>query len=109
MLRGVRDLKKKDIWTDRSACITSDAHSKGCMEWNLEDEMDFASIALKPNQQVLLMGTADIVSTPSALVTFVEDMTSERKALIGVALPVGLQNMGNTCCMNSTFQCVRYI
>lgn len=41
------------------------------------------------------------------MIKFVEDMTAEEKARIlhektGGTLPAGLENLGNTCYMNST-------
>ena len=55
------------------------------------------------------MGTAEgkELKAPSTTIKFVEDMTPEEKARIlhdttGEVLPAGLENLGNTCYMNST-------
>ena len=83
--------------------------AKGAWIGTLKDELDLATVEIKPNQAILLVGNADTIAAPTQSVLFVEDMTSEQKAIKGVTLPAGLTNMGNTCYMNSTVQCLRHM
>lgn len=77
--------------------------------WNgvLKDDADLRTVTLANNQQILLMGNVDTITAPAARVLFVEDMTSEQRAVTGVELPAGLINLGNTCYLNATVQCLR--
>ena len=75
----------------------------------IQDDSDLPSMGITAGTTLMMMGTPEggELKQPEKTIKFLEDMTPEERARalhekLGVTLPAGLENLGNTCYMNST-------
>ena len=105
----------------------------------LKDDAKFDTLGIKPGQKLMMMGSADVLAAPPSATVFAEDLPQVARALTVAPAstspltlahphshphpglpqeaidaaeatnPAGLANLGNTCYLNSSLQCLRAI
>ena len=75
-----------------------------------QDDANLAALGIKPGQKLMLMGSAEVLAAaPEKATVFAEDLPQEELDAAEATNPAGLANLGNTCYLNSSLQCMRAV
>lgn len=67
---------------------------------------DDSSLSFKQGQVIMMMGSVDVSEAPKEKTVFLEDL---KNPSVAIGVPAGITNLGNTCYLNATMQCLRAV
>ncbi|EGG20495.1 ubiquitin domain-containing protein [Cavenderia fasciculata] len=73
----------------------------------LKDDASWKDLDLVEGKVLMMVGSAEELPQPKQKITFVEDLPQQQADALIHNMPSGLYNLGNTCYLNATLQCMK--